>query len=443
MSPCGWRCSSGCWVTRVADLVLRGGTVFGPEGAVTADVAVTGSEVTAVEAGIESENTIDVTGCWVGPGLVDLHTHLRQPGQEWKEDIVSGSAAAAAGGFTALLAMPNTDPPIDAGHLARYVGERGRTAGTAEIVSAGCITLGRRGEALAHLDELWEAGVRIFTDDGDTVDDAGLLRRAMEYLGSLGSGDSVAVVAQHAEDAGLARSGHMHEGAVSSRLGMRGIPALAEEVVVSRDLALVRLTGCRYHCQHVSTAATVELIREAKRAGLPVTAEVTPHHLALDHEAVLSMDPRFKMYPPLRTPEDVAAVGEALADGTIDAVATDHAPHASHETEVPFEEAPRGVIGLETAAAVVLTAADFDAVTFFERMSVTPARIAGLARQGRWVEPGASANLVVIDPESKWTVDRFHSKAENSPFVGQALRGRVVVTVFDGRITFEADRALR
>jgi dihydroorotase len=399
--------------------------------------------VTAVESGIESEDAIDVAGCWVGPGLVDLHAHLRQPGLEWKEDIASGSAAAAAGGFTALVAMPNTDPPIDSGHLARYVEERGRNAGLAEVVSAGCITLGRRGETLAHLDELWEAGVRVFTDDGDTVGDAGLLRRAMEYLAALGTDDGPAVVAQHAEDAGLARGGHMHEGSVSSRLGMRGIPALAEEVVVRRDLALVRLTGCRYHCQHVSTAATVELIGEAKRAGLPVTAEVTPHHLALDHGEVLSMDPRYKMYPPLRTPEDVAALRQALADGIIDAVATDHAPHAAHETEVPFEEAPRGVTGLETAAAAVLTATSLDPVTFFERMSVAPARIAGLTGQGRWLEPGTPANLVVIDPESKWTVDRFRSKAQNSPFIGTELQGRVMATVFDGRVTFQPDHALR
>jgi dihydroorotase len=427
----------------VADLVLKGGTVFGPEGAVAADVAVSGTQVRAVEPGIDAENAIDVTGCWVGPGLVDLHSHLRQPGQEWKEDIASGSSAAAAGGFTALVAMPNTDPPIDSGHLARYVAERGFNGGLAEVMPAGCITLGRRGEALAHLDELWEAGVRIFTDDGDTVSDAGLLRRAMEYLSSLTTDDDAVVVAQHAEDAGLARGGHMHEGSVSSRLGMRGIPALAEEVVVSRDLALVQLTGCRYHCQHISTAATVELIRNAKRAALPVTAEVTPHHLTLDHGAVLSMDPRYKMYPPLRTAEDAAALREALADGTIDAVATDHAPHASHETEVPFEEAPRGVIGLETAAAVVLTATDLDPVTFFERMAVAPARIAGLAEHGRWVEPGAPANLVVFDPESRWTVDRFKSKARNSPFIGTELRGRVLATVFNGRVTFQTERALR
>ncbi len=426
----------------MADLVLQGGTVFGPDGAVTADVAVTGTKVSAVEPGIDSENAIDVSGCWVGPGLVDLHAHLRQPGQEWKEDIASGSAAAAAGGFTALVAMPNTDPPIDAGHLARYVEERGRHAGLAEVMPAGSITLGRRGEALAHLDELWEAGVRVFTDDGDTVGDAGLLRRAMEYLGSLGTGEDSAVVAQHAEDAGLSRGGHMHEGSVSSRLGMRAIPGLAEEVVIRRDLALVELTNCRYHCQHVSTAVAVELVREAKRAGLPVTAEVTPHHLALEHGAVLSMDPRFKMYPPLRTAEDAAALREALADGTIDAVATDHAPHASHETEVPFEESPRGVIGLETAAAAVLTATDLDPVTFFERLSVAPARIAGLAEQGRWVEPGAPANLVVIDPESTWTVDRFKSKARNSPFLGTELRGVVLVTLFKGRLTFQTERAL-
>ena len=419
-------------------LLIRGGTVFTPGGAVVADVRVAGERVVEVAAGLEptnGEEVIDASGCWVGPGLVDLHVHLREPGQEWKEDIASGSAAAARGGFTAVLAMPNTSPAIDSGHLARYVADRGRQVGLVEVAPAGTVTLGRAGDALSHLDELWAAGVRVFTDDGDTVADAGLLRAGMEYLADLGG-----VVAQHAEDPGLARGGHMHEGALSSRLGIRGLPAAAEEVVVARDLTLVELTGCRYHVQHVSTAGTVQLVRAAKRAGLPVTAEVTPHHLTFDHSRVASMDPAFKMYPPLRTPEDVAALREALVDGTIDAVATDHAPHAAHETEVPFEEAPRGVTGLETALPAVL-ALGLDPVTLFQRMAVAPAAIAQLAGQGRWVEVGSPANLVVIDPTADWVASAFASRSSNSPWSGETLRGRATATVHQGRLAHATEAA--
>ncbi len=375
---------------------------------------------------------IDAGGGWVGPGLVDLHTHLREPGFEWKEDILSGSRAGAAGGYTALVAMPNTEPAIDAGHLARFVIDRGREAGLLQVMPAGAITMARENQVLAHLDELFSAGVRMFTDDGNGVADAGLLRHAMEYLAERGG-----VVAQHAEDPGLARGGHMHEGAVSSRLGMRGLPSLAEEAMIARDLALIQLTGVRYHAQHVSSVGSVGLIEAAKKAGLPVTAEVTPHHLHFDHNRVETMEPRFKMYPPLRTADDVAAVGAALVAGIIDVVATDHAPHADYECEVPFEEAPRGVIGLETAAAAVLTAVDLDPVSFFSKMSVLPAQIAGLESQGRWIEEGAPANLVVIDPEALWVPKRFVSKAQNSPFLGVKLRGKVLATIFSGRITHQ------
>ena len=413
-------------------IVIRGGSVFTPDGIVTADVVVDGDRVVSVgdppppTALIE----IDATGCWVGPGLVDLHVHLREPGQEWKEDIASGSRAAAAGGFTAVVAMPNTVPVIDEGHRARFVGERGLKVGLCDVVPAGALTLGREGQHLAHLDELIEAGARIFTDDGDTLVDAGLLRRAMEYLAGRDC-----VIAQHAEDPGLAEDGHMHEGSVSSRLGMRGLPALAEETIVARDLALVELTGAPYHVQHVSTAGTVELIRQAKGAGLPVTAEVAPHHLVFDHREVESMDPNFKMYPPLRTPDDVAELRKAVLDGTIDAVATDHAPHADHEQEVPFEEAPRGVIGLETAVGAAITATDIDQRRFFERLSINPARIARLGEHGVPVTEGSPANLVVIDPTAVWTPERFHSRSQNSPFLGRKLTGKVRATILRGRLT--------
>jgi dihydroorotase len=414
-------------------IVIRGGSVLTTAGPVVADVTIDGDRIHSIgESPADAGTVIDAAGCWVGPGLVDLHVHLREPGQEWKEDIASGSGAAAAGGFTAVVAMPNTIPPIDAGHRARFVSERGRHVGWCEVIPAGTLTLSREGRELAHLDELLDAGVRMFTDDGDTLVDAGLLRRAMEYLVDRGG-----VIAQHAEDPGLAQGGHMHEGSVSSRLGMRGLPALAEETVVARDLALVEVTGAPYHVQHVSTAGTVALVRDAKQRGLPVTAEVTPHHLTFDHHEVEAMDPDFKMYPPLRTPDDVAELRRALEDGTIDAVATDHAPHADHEQEVPFEEAPRGVVGLETAAAAVLMATDLDQVSFFQRMSITPARIVGLSDQGAPLAAGLPASLTVIDPETTWTADRFVSRSQNSPFRGRKLTGRIMATLYRGRLTHQ------
>ena len=415
----------------MSDLVLRGGVVLGPQGPVTADVLISEGRIVEVGNDLDAVTVIDCKGSLVGPGFVDIHVHFREPGQEWKEDIESGSKAAAAGGFTAVVAMANTEPATDSGHLARYVRERGGEVGLIDVVPAGAITLGRKGEHLAHLDELWRAGVRLFSDDGDAVQDAGLLRLAMEYISDLGG-----TVAQHAEDLGLSRYGHMHEGAVSSRLGMRGIPAAAEETIVARDISLVELTGATYHVQHVSTAGTVELVRTAKGRGLPVTAEAAPHHLALDHTEIEKMDSAYKMYPPLRTPEDVSAVADALRDGTIDAVATDHAPHAAFEKDVPFEEAPRGVIGLETSAAVVQTFVGLDPFTLFERMAIAPARIAGLDEHGRWLEPGVVANVVVFSPGTQWTPERFASRSENSPFRGRTLTGRVVATVHNGVVTY-------
>lgn len=425
--------------------LIAGGTVLTPDGPVAADVTVRDGLVAEVgprpsrpAEGAPPPEEVDATGMVVGPGLVDLHAHLREPGEEWKEDIASASAAAAAGGYTALVAMPNTDPPIDAGHLARYVADRGRAVGLTEIVPAGCVTAGGAGKRLARLDELWEAGVRLFTDDGRTVADAGLLRRAMEYLCDRGG-----VLAQHAEDPGLAADGHMHEGEVSSLLGMYGLPVAAETATVARDLILAEMTGARYHVQHVSAAAAVQLIREAKGRGLPVTAEVAPHHLAFTDQDVKGMDPVFKMYPPLRSAGDRAALRAAVADGTIDAVATDHAPHAPHEKDVPFEEAPRGAAGLETALAAARTALDPDPVALFLRMSVTPAAIAGLPGQGRWIRPGAPANLVAVAWDESWTpAPPYHSRSVNNPFTGRPLTGRVRFTFYRGRLVFRDGRVL-
>ncbi|MGH8925767.1 MAG: dihydroorotase [Acidimicrobiia bacterium] len=412
------------------DLAIRNGLVLTPDGPQEIDLAISGCEVAAVGGAIDAGEEFDAAGAWVGPGLVDLHAHFREPGQEWKEDVRSGSEAAAAGGYTAVVVMPNTQPAVDSGYMARLIRERSRQAGLCDVVPAGAITMGREGAVLSHLDELWEAGVRLFTDDGEGVDDSGVLRVAMEYLAERG-----AIVAQHAEDRHLSAGGQMHEGPLSSRLGMKGIPSEAEEIVVARDLALARLTGVNYHAQHVSSAGTLRLLRTAKESGLPVTAEVTPHHLAFDESAVRSLDPAFKMYPPLRGAEDRAHLRTSLESGLIDAVATDHAPHASFETEVPFEEAPRGVIGLETSAAAAMTYCHLEQKSFFDRLSVAPARIAQIPRNGRLPAEGEPANLVVFAPSEEWTVTGFRSKSLNSPFLTLTLTGRVRATIFDGSLT--------
>ena len=416
----------------MSELLLRGGLVLTPRGPIEAEVLIRDGRVATVAAGIEAEGaeTYDCAGSWVGPGLVDPHAHLREPGQEWKEDIESGSAAAAAGGFTALVAMPNTDPPVDSGHIARYVVDRGARVGIVEVGTAGTISEGRAGERLAHLDDLWDAGVRMFTDDGDAVADGGLMRRALEYVGERGG-----VIVQHAVDPGLSREGQMHEGAVSSLLGMIGIPSQAEDVLIARDLALVEMTGARYHVQHLSTAGGVELVADAKEHGLPVTAEVTPHHLSFDDGAVVNTDPVYKMMPPLRSAADVVAVREGLRSGIIDMVGTDHAPHAAHEKDVPFEHAPNGVIGLEWAAAVVNETVGLDIGSFFDRMSVAPARLAEFADQGNLIEAGTVANLTVFDPEESWLAERAVSRSSNAPYLGTELVGRVRLTVYRGSVT--------
>ena len=414
----------------MVDVILAGGTVLTADGIQEADVRIADGRIAEIGPGLEGDETIDCTGCWVGPGLVDLHAHFREPGLEWKEDIATGSRAAAAGGYTAVVVMPNTDPVTDSGHLARFVVTRGEEVGLVEVIPAGAVTKGRNGKELAHLDELWAAGVRVFSDDGDVVADAGLLRRAMDYLAARGG-----LISQHAVDVGLSRGGHMHEGSVSSLLGMYGIPAAADDVIIARDLRLVEMTGGRYHVQHVSTATGVAMIAEAKAKGLPVTAEVTPHHLAFDHHAAAGTDPVYKMMPPLRSTEDRDALRAALADGTIDVVGTDHAPHAEHEEEVPWEQAPNGVIGLEWAAAVVNTFADLDQEGFFDRLSVAPSRIGQIEDQGHLPAVGGVANLTVFDPATEWVPESSVSKARNSPYFGMMLRGKPRVTVYRGVVT--------
>jgi dihydroorotase len=417
----------------LADLVLRGGRVVDGTGERVADVLVRGGHVVEVGSGLSGDDTLDASGCIVAPGLVDLHVHLREPGMEEAETVETGARAAALGGFTAVVAMPNTEPALDDPAIVASVLAAGERA-ACDVFPAGCITKGRAGEALAPMAELHDLGVRIFTDDGACVADAGVMRHALEYSRLLPG----AVIAQHAEDAALAGNGSMHEGAWSSRLGIPGRPAAAEDVIVARDVILAELTGARVHFLHVSTAGAVELVRAAKARGLPVTAEAAPHHFTLTDECCATFDPVFKVHPPLRTEVDIAAVKRGLADGTIDAIATDHAPHPVEQKERPFEEAPPGMLGLETAVALALTELVEPGVLSLTDalalLSWRPAVIAGLAQHGQPIAPGAVANLCVIDPAVTWEVDplRLASKARNTPYAGRTLTGRVRHTICSG-----------
>jgi dihydroorotase len=418
-------------------IVIDNALVLRAHGVEVTSVVIEGDIVSAVGpvARNNGARVIDAKGCWLGPGLVDLHVHFRDPGQTWKEDLRTGARAAAAGGFTAVVTMPNTDPPIDTGSRAEAAMSRTAEIEDVEVVIAGTLTRRREGEELSDLIDMYEAGVRVFSDDGDSVPDSDLLRRAMSCLAGLPG----AVVAEHAEDPALSAGGQINEGETSALLGLVGLPGVAEDTFVARDIALARDTGARLHVQHVSTKYSAELIREAKAAGASVTAEVTPHHLRLDEGAVSSLDSNLKMYPPLRAPSDREALVARLAEGAIDAVATDHAPHTAAEKSVPFEEAPRGVIGLETAAPITAVALGGDQGSFFDRLSMAPARIAGLSRHGAAVEPGAPANLVLFDPSRRWTPRLFASKSQNSPFIGTELVGKVMATIHEGRVSYEGD----
>ncbi|MHB8243973.1 MAG: dihydroorotase [Acidimicrobiales bacterium] len=422
----------------MAEVLIRGGTVVDSQGERRCDVLVSGKNVVAVAEGIEAPKgalQLDAGGCVVAPGLVDLHTHLREPGAEVAETVETGCRAAALGGFTAVVAMPNTEPAIDNPSIARDVLELGRGA-LAQVAVAAAITVGRQGAKLAPMGELAALGIHLFTDDGCGVQDGSLMRQALEYASDLGI-----VLAQHCQDDSLAAGGHMHEGAWSSRLGIPGQPGIAEESMLARDLALVALTGSPMHFLHLSTAGAVELVGRAKQQGLPVTAEVTPHHLTLTDAEVAGYDSVFKVNPPLRQEADVAAVASGLVDGIIDAVATDHAPHPPERKEAPFEEAPPGMLGLETALAVVNGALSsrLGLVELFGAFSWRPARIARLdpasgGRQGGRVTAGSAANLVVFDPLAEWEVDpsALASRSRNTPYAGRKLTGKVRHTIFEG-----------
>jgi dihydroorotase len=379
---------------------------------------------------------IDAAGKWVCPGFIDMHVHLREPGHEYKETVATGTRAAAAGGFTAVCCMANTQPVNDTRAVTDYILAKAQSEGVVRVYPIGAVTRGLEGKDLAELAELAEAGCVGFSDDGQCVMNAELYRRAREYTLPFG-----APVISHAEDHALSKGGSMNEGVVSTELGLRGIPAAAEDVMVARDLLLAELTGARVHIAHLSTAGAVRLVRDAKARGVRVTAEVTPHHLLLTEEAVRSWDSNTKMAPPLRTRRDTEALVEALADGTIDCVATDHAPHASSEKEGEFDHAANGVVGLETAVALLLDRlvrpGRIEVATLVSRLSRDPARLLHLP--GGSLGAGAPADLTLIDPEGAVTIDpaRFKSKGRNTPFAGWTATGRPWKTIVGGTVVWE------
>lgn len=414
-------------------VVIKGGTILNQNGELRADVRIENERIVEIGTNLDADIKLDASGCIVTSGFVDLHAHLREPGKEEAETIETGSRAGALGGYTALVAMPNTDPPQDSVAVIDFVREQGKRAGLVDVIPSGCITLGRQGETLAPMAELSQAGVNFFTDDGFGVQDASLMRRALEYARGLG-----VTLAQHCEVAELTKGAVMSECQCCTDLGLPGWPAIAEELMVFRDIELVRITGATMHFLHLSTARSVELVRAAKRDCLPITAEVTPHHLSLTQELLSSYDPVYKVNPPLRSSDDIRALKNGLLDGTIDAIATDHAPHPRRDKEMSLDMAPPGMLGLETALGVVLALGDLEIKDAVALLSWNPARIARVdSAHGRPISASEPANICVFDPAVSWSVDlqRLASKSINSPYVGRTLRGKVRHTIFKGTPT--------
>ena len=419
------------------DLVIKGGRL--PDGT-TADVCIDGERIVDVTAAYKGEShaSIDAQGCVILPGLVDLHTHLREPGREDAETVLSGSRAGAKGGFTALSAMANTSPVADTAGVVEQVYRLGQEAGLLDVFPIGAVTQGLRGETLSEIGAMADsvARVRVFSDDGNCVSDPLVMRRALEYIKKFGG-----VIAQHAQDPRMTVGSQMNEGEISARLGLKGWPAVAEEAIIARDVLLADHVQSRLHICHLTTAGGVEIIRWAKARGINVTAEVTPHHLLLTDDLASSYDPVYKVNPPLRTESDVHALREALADGTIDIVATDHAPHPLEAKECEWQEAAFGMLGLETALSIVQkTMVDSGLMSWqqvAERMSHAPAAIGGYEHQGQKIAKGSFANLTVINPTKLWRVDRdlLLSNSTNTPYHGHELPGSVQHTIFRGKPT--------
>jgi len=431
----------------VRAMLIRGGRVVDPSQGIDAvlDLLLSGGRVARLGESIdapEGAEIVDGSGLVVIPGLIDVHVHLREPGGEHKETIESGARAAVAGGFTAVVAMPNTDPPIDSPAAVGFVKARGEMAGGARVYPSGCITLGQKGEQLTEIGELVGAGAVCVTDDGKPVMNAGLLRMALEYSRSFDL-----PVALHEEELTLSRGGSMNEGIIATRLGLTGIPNAAEDVMIARDLMLAELTGARLHVQHVATRGGVELIRAAKAKGVRVSAEGSPHHFTLTDEAVEWYDTNAKMNPPLRSAADRDAVRAGVADGTLDVIATDHAPHHYDEKEQAFEDAPNGIVGLETAVGLAYTELVATGLislsVMVERMSCAPARAMRLDERGLGsLREGSAADVTLLDPHLEWTVDpsQFQSLSRNTPFGGRKLRCRAVRAIVGGRTAWEGGR---
>jgi dihydroorotase len=420
--------------TAMTKSIIRGGTVIDATGSRVADVICENGLICEVGKNLDATgaNVIDASGCVVSPGLVDIHTHLREPGGEESETIETGTRAAALGGYTAVVAMPNTDPVIDNLSVVREIQAASISAST-DVAVAASITLGRQGKELAPIAELVNAGVHMFTDDGSGLQSSRLMRRALEYASMFD-----AVIASHCEDESLSHGGQMHEGAVSAQLGLPGIPAEAEELMAMRDITLSKRIGGHVHLMHLSTAGSIELVRAAKHAGLPITAEVAPHHFTLTDDEVRTFNPVFKVNPPIRSDEHRQAIKQAIKDGIIDAIATDHAPHSDDKKQRPFDEAPCGMLGLETAFALANTELDIPIESILALMSWQPARLARLDRDhGVTIMPGRPANLAVLDTAAEWFVDptQMASKSHNTPYAGRKVRGRARHTLLRGTPT--------
>ena len=425
-------------------VLVRGGRILDPPTGrdEPGDVLVEDGRIAGVGARLEARGAevIEAEGAWIAPGFIDLHCHLREPGEEYKEDIASGGRAAVAGGFSAVACMANTHPVNDDPAMTDFILDRARQESPARVYPIAAATRGLEGRVMTEMSALMAAGAVAFSDDGRTIMDSGVMRRLLEYSRLV-----EAPVIVHCEDRTLVGDGVLNEGPVSTRLGLPGNPAVAETVHVQRDLVLAELSGARLHVAHVSTVGSVEAVRRARERGISVSAEVTPHHLTLTDEEVLGYDTNTKVAPPLRSAADVRACREGLVDGTIDAVATDHAPHALHEKDLDFQLAPCGMIGFETAVAVVLDlvrCGELSPLELVRRLSTNPARI--LKVPGGSLALDAPADLVVIDPERRWTYDptKGYSKSRNSPWAGRSLVGRVVATLVEGRMVYHVDRGV-